>query len=406
MANLCRVKSKPDFMKNIIATITLFFSLLTTAVCHAQDQPKPTIAVLGIDCKTSQEQDSESITYMVRLELEKTGVYTVMDRYEIAEVVKKNGLDINGCFSKSCLVEAGKALHVDKMLGGSIDLMGAKLVITLRLVDVATGNIEKSNATEYLNLPELQKMIRISVLKTIGLEPDPVMTGQLVDYDVPIASPRNAFKLNGPRMGFAYMTGDAATTLTAPESKGGFNMYAAQFQFGWQQEVQYISAGNFHALIENVFMVSGLESGRAIPSYTPLLGFRFGKNAWEFAFGPTFRLVQKADGFYDVNGLIGTAGDWHLKDDWFRNSSNPFPNNYDIVTRLDSRGYLTVSTGLVIAAGRTFHSGYLNIPVNAYVAPHREGTSMGLTFGFNIQKKDRAQKRGDIYIKAKTTTRR
>lgn len=392
-------------MRTIFATLVLLATMLASATTKAQEAaPKPTIAVLGIDCKTSQVQDSESITYMVRLELEKTGMYTVMDRYEINEVIRRQDLDVTGCFSKSCLVATGKALGVNKMLSGSIDLMGSKLVITLRLVDVATGTIEKSSATEYLNLPELQKMIRISVLKTIGMEPDPVMVGQLVDYDVPIASPKNAFRLNGPRMGFAYMTGDAATILTAPESKGGFNMYAAQFQFGWQQEVQYISAGNFHALIENIFLISGLESGRAIPSYTPLLGFRFGKNAWEFAFGPTFRIVQKANGFYDDDGLIGDAGQWHLTEDWGRlNPATSFPNGYTIVSRLDSRGDYALSTGLVIAAGRTFHSGYLNIPVNLYVAPHKEGALAGLTFGFNIQKKDRTQKRNDIYIKAKTT---
>ena len=392
-------------MRQIVTTLTVIIlamhALATRAT--AQEQIKPTIAVLAIDCKTMQTQDSESITYMVRLELEKTGLYSVMDRYEIAEIINKNNMDINGCFAKSCLVAAGKTLGVDKMLSGSIDLMGSKLVITLRLIDVATGNIEKSNATEYLNLPELQKMIRISILKTLGIEPDAVMVGQLIDYDVPIQSPKNAFRLNGPRMGFAYMTGDAAKIAAAPESKGGFGMYPAEFQFGWQQEIQYISAGSFQALIENIFLLGGLESGRVIPSYTPLLGFRFGKNAWEFAFGPTFRLIQKADGFYDANGLIGPAGDWHLQKDWVKNSpTTPFPANYDIVSRLDSRGDVAVSTGLVIAAGRTFHSGYLNIPVNVYVAPRKEGASAGITFGFNIQKKDRSHKRSDIHIKAKT----
>lgn len=385
-----------------LAFILLCLLGATGSFTYAQEQARPTIAVLAIDCKTMQTQDSESITYMVRLELEKTGLYSVMDRYEIAEIIKKDNLDINGCFAKSCLVSAGKTLHVDKVLSGSIDLMGSKLVITLRLIDVATGAIEKSNATEYLNLPELQKMIRISILKTLGVAADPVMVGQLIDYDVPIQSPKNAFRLNGPRMGFAYMTGDAATILAAPESKGGFGMYAAEFQFGWQQEIQYISAGSFQALIENIFLLGGLESGRVIPSYTPLLGFRFGKNAWEFAFGPTFRLIQKANGFYDVNGLIGPAGDWHLQNDWWKNTSSPFPANYDIVSRLDSRGDVAISTGLVIAAGRTFHSGYLNIPVNVYLAPRKEGASVGITFGFNIQKKDRSHKRSDIHIKAKT----
>ena len=361
----------------------------------AQEQQKPTIAVINIDYRSLRTVDSESICYMVRLELEKTGLYNVMDRYEVNELIAKNNLDISDCFAKSCLVATGRVLGISKMLSGSVELLGAKLVITLRLIDVTTGSVEKSIATEFLNLPELQKMIRISVQQIAGVDPDVTVVNQLIDYDVPIQSPKNAYHLNGPRIGFSYMIGNDAKIATSPVTRGGFDMFQVAFQFGWQQEIQYISAGSFQALIENIFLIGGLESGRCIPNYTPLLGFRFGKNAWEFAFGPTFRLIEQAQGFYDVNGLIGTKNAWHLQQDWAAyNPKTPFPLTYDLVTRLDSRGSLAISTGLVIAVGRTFHSGYLNIPVNMYVAPRKEGTSAGAAFGFNIQKKDRNHRKG------------
>jgi hypothetical protein len=390
-------------MKQLQVRIGMLFALLALCLVSlkaaAQESLKPTIAVTGIDCRSLRSLDSETVAYMVRLELEKTGAYTVMDRYEVNEIVAKNKLDLSGCYAKSCLVETGRILGVSKMLSGSVELLGAKLVITLRLIDVQTASIEKTVATEYLNLPELQKMIRISVQRIVGIEPDVTIVNQLIDYDVPIQSPKNAYHLNGPRIGFAYTMGEAGQIATGKETRGGFGMFPVGFEFGWQQEIQYISAGSFQALIENIFLIGGLESGKCIPSYTPLLGFRFGKNAWEFAFGPTFRAIQKADGFYDADGLIGPANEWHLQKDWAANKpSSAFPASYDIVSRLDSRGDLSVSTGLVIALGRTFHSGYLNIPVNMYVAPRKEGTSMGATFGFNIQKKDRNH-RQDIYKK-------
>ncbi len=382
-------------MKQVTKILMLAICLLT--ICKntkAQDAPKQTVAVIGIDSKTIKTTDSQSFSYLVRLELEKTGVYTVTDPYEVEEIVRKNNLDVSHCFAKSCLVETGKVLGVNKMLSGSIELLGNKLVITLRLIDVATGTVEKANATEYLNLPELQKMIRISVQKIVGIQPDQLVVNQLIDYDVPIQSPKNAYHLNGPRIGFSYVMGDAADIITSKEARGGFGMYPVGFEFGWQQEIQYISAGSFQALIENIFLIGGLESGRCIPSYTPLLGFRFGKHTWEFAFGPTFRLIEKADGFYDVDGLLGKPNEWHLQKEWTkRNPGQALPANYDIVSRLDSRGELAGSTGLVIAVGKTFHSGYLNIPVNVYFAPRREGPSVGTTFGFNIQKKDRSNRR-------------
>lgn len=360
-------------MKHKILSLALFMTCILSINLFAQVNAKPTVAVLNVDCK-GLKMDSVSMGNLVRIELDKTGVFTVSDKYEVAEVLSKNKIDVNTCYSKSCLVQAGKSLNVQKMLGGSVELLDEKVVITLKLIDVETGTIEKSNVTEYLNLPEIQKMVRVSVDRIAGIEPDITMVNQLIDYDVPIQSPKNALKLNGPRMGFATTLGDAGKVLTQKKEVGGFEMSPVNFEFGWQQEFQYISAGNFQALVENIFLISGLESGRVIPSYSALLGFRFGKKAWEFGFGPTFRLVTKADGYYDANN------------NWVLSSWNQ--NNYPIISRLDSRGVTHLSTGLVIAVGKTFHSGYLNIPLNVFVAPGKDGTNIGATFGFNIQKKD------------------
>ncbi len=379
------MKTRISFLAALV--ITSLFLLVQIPAQAQVGTHKPTVAVLNIDSKGLQI-NSETMGYMVRLELEKTGLFSVMDRYEVAEVVSRNNIHPNDCYSKSCLEATGKLLKVEKMLGGSVELMDQKIVVSLRLIDVSTGTVEKSDATEYLNLPELQKMIRISVQKIAGITPDEVMVNQLIDYDVPIQSPKNTLRLNGPRMGFAATTGLNASILQEKAAKGGFDMYPVSFEFGWQQEFQYISAGNFQALVENVFMVSGLESGRFIPNYAPLLGFRFGKQAWEFAFGPTFRFVKKADGFY------GTDGVWHL-------ANEGVPTGTQVESRLDSRGNVSLSTGLIIAVGRTFHSGYLNIPLNAYIAPRKDGTTVGATFGFNIQKKDKGHKvrseQGDYY---------
>jgi hypothetical protein len=356
-------------------------------------QNKPNIAVLNIDSK-GLINDAQEMGYLVRLELEKTGTFSVMDKYEVNDVVKANGVDISNCYSKTCLTETGKLLKADKMLSGSVERFGEKIVVALRIIDVASGTVEKSQATEYLNLPEIQKMVSISVKKIVGIEPDPNMVKLLVDYDVPVESPKNTLRLNGPRMGFGSTLGKSYEVLTGDnKSRGEFGMFPATFQFGWQQEFQYISAGSFQALVENLVTVGGLESGRFIPSYSPMLGFRFGKG-WEFGFGPNFRLVKKARGFYDANNdLGGGANAWHLSNEWNKKDSLGIPvqnpNQYE--TRIDSRGTVALSTGLIIAAGKTFHSGYLNIPVNVYVAPRKDGTTIGVMFGFNIQKKRKAE---------------
>ena len=79
-------------------------------------QTKPSLAVLNIDSK-GIINTSEEMGYLVRLEIEKTNIYSVMDKYEVSEIIKENP----NCYSKTCLIDAGKLLKVDKMLSGSVE---------------------------------------------------------------------------------------------------------------------------------------------------------------------------------------------------------------------------------------------------------------------------------------------
>ena len=48
--------------------------------------------------------------------------FEMLDRYEISEALERAKIDPENCFSKTCLVEAGKLLNADKILSGSIDI--------------------------------------------------------------------------------------------------------------------------------------------------------------------------------------------------------------------------------------------------------------------------------------------
>jgi hypothetical protein len=83
---------------------------------------------------------------------------------------------------------------------------------------------------------------------------------------------------------------------------------------------------------------------------------------------------------YDINlGVDVGTGEYD-----YNYISNP--NSY--TERIDSRGDIKLQAGFVFALGKTFHSGYLNIPVNFFYSTSREGGGyLGLSMGFNIAKK-------------------
>jgi len=350
-------------------------------------QTPNTIAVLNIDTK-GLNLDPVAMGNLVRLELEKTNAYSVLDKYDVAYIIEKEELDISNCYGKICLLEAAKSLKVDKMLTGNVERFGDKIIISLRLIDVETAMVEKSDVTEYQNIQdEIQIMTEISVKKILGLDIDPNLVNLLVNYEDPIISARTNLRLNGPRMGIAYITGQRADRLMAKTSKGGYDGYPFLSQFGYQYEIQYLSAGNFQALVEFLGMLSGLEQQLFNPSLIFMNGFRWGKQGWEIAFGPSVSMRKTAMGFFDTDAIMGgDANDWYREEEWYDKFGTDLAETYDKEEAMDTRGDLEVGTGWVWAIGKTFKSGYLNIPVNVYVSPNKKGWYIGLSIGFNVSK--------------------
>lgn len=374
-----------------IFTLTILMSVLSVFGQHKQ-----TVAVLNLDAR-NMIYNGEDAARLLRIEITKTEILAVIDVYEMGETFAENEFKTESCFSKRCAIEAGKVIGVDFIIGGSIERYGEKVILTLNKYDIATESIDNQIVVEFINRQEeIQRMLRIGAQKLLGTPLDQQLYDELVFVEVPVSNANSLIRLNGPRMGFNLTTGDAAARLTADKDDGGFEMigskdFAFSSQMGYQWEKRYIATNDFQALIEVIGLIGGMETGQLVPSLTFLNGFRFGKRNWEFGFGPTFRLVKFAKGFYDTDGIIGDPNKWHLERDWDLTETdslgfiNNTPNPYPIIDQLDSRGRIKGSMGMIFAFGRTFQSGRLNIPLNIYVSPRKTGTVIGLSLGFNIQ---------------------
>ena len=336
---------------------------------------------------------SQNIADLARLELEKQNAFTVIDKYEMQE---KNKYTEENCFSISCLVEQAEKVNAEKIVSGSILRFGEKLVVTVRLIDVKQKSIEKASVIEFLNLQnELQKMIAISLNKLLGKENDPKLVNLLLNYNQPIESPKTRLKLNGPRVGMVVALGETGKILSASREEGGFDVYPTLSQIGYQFEMQYLSAGNFQALFEFLPMITGLDQNLLNPSLTVMHGLRLNDSGWEIGFGPSFSVNKLARGFNDTEGYFGSEEKWYRSSEWnslaekhgkIDENGHPIERTYSQTKRLDSRGDYHLVSSWVWAVGKTFKSGYLNMPVNIYVSPKKEGWLVGASLGFNISK--------------------
>jgi hypothetical protein len=380
---------KTNKLQSIFILVAIFFSGM--ASYFAQQSNTIAVANPNVNALTIKP---ESVAKMMRLELIKINKYKVYDEFDMNEVIKAKEEYKVGCYGQSCLARLGEELKVDYVMSGSIDGLGNKIVVTIKIIDVKGQALYKSSVREFDNQEtEVQRMVEIVLAEMHGLTLDKVLTDRLAFKNELITS-NNVGKVNnsGPRIGFAYLTGSVNEFATRATKYGGLGIQPFTSMIGYQIEGQYVGTENFSALVEGIINISGLEQGQFVPSISLLNGFRFGKANWEFAFGPRFGISSTSEGFFDDQNIYSTDARYFSQSDWsqyaMQNNLNPVDpgNGYIFEKNFDRRGDKAIATTFLIAFGRTFQAGALNIPVNLFYSSQKGGGYVGVNMGFNVQK--------------------
>ncbi|HIP37220.1 MAG TPA: hypothetical protein EYG85_10240 [Crocinitomix sp.] len=382
----------------------LLLGLIISISVKAQ---KPTIAVSFPNVDNIESLTSKNAATHIRLELIKLDKYIVLDEFDMAEVLKGNTNYQQDCYGLNCLTQLGNELDVDYIISGNFVGLGDKFAISLKLVDVRNKKLSKSVIREFEAYEnQISKMVRVLLQEMYGMEVEKLLLDQ-IKYQDDVITSDNVGKINnsGPRVGGAYLLGSLNEFAIRPEEQGGLDIQPILSMIGYQIEGQYVGTENFSALLEGIINFSGLEQGVFIPSLSILNGFRFGKAGWEFAFGPSFSFRKTSYGFFDTENTFGKGENYYFSEnDWssyayetYQSDSTYYDtfggynppsitdvSNYSFSKNFDKRGLVGINTTWVMAFGRTFRAGALNIPVNVFYSSTRKGGMLGLSVGFNV----------------------
>lgn len=369
-------------MQKPILSLLLCTAIALSGTANAQSEPKKKLAVLDFDVR-NYPVDAQQLIDKATIELIRINKFEIVDKYDIEYISKRDQVDLKGCYSKICLEDIGKRLKCDFLLTGSYDVLGDRVAVTVRLYDVAKGSFAESTSRVYLNIPQQNlTMMEVAIKDLLAVANDENLIKKLTiseEYESALNNPETAvINNNGPRLGITAVAGSSTKILMADLRTGGFGYsLPALTSFGYQFEQVFVNSGNFQALFEFIPLIAGLEYGRIIPSANVLMGMRNSRTGWEFAVGPNFTTTVTAEGYMQGEDFI------------IRSTQGYDPMGKDVITRLDSRGDLAVSTGLVLGFGKTFKSGKMNFPVNLFVVTPGRGDSwrIGTSVGFNIVRK-------------------
>ena len=138
-------------------------------------QDKKYIAVLDLDGEGISHSETKIISSRLRTDLINTNKFIVIEREKVNEILKEQGFQLSGCTSNQCVVEAGKILGVEQIVAGNIGKIGKLYTLSIRLIDIETGEVLKTATTDCEC--SIENVLLYSVKNVVQ-----IITGDKVNY--------------------------------------------------------------------------------------------------------------------------------------------------------------------------------------------------------------------------------
>ena len=150
----------------------LFYLFIIAAYgnTYAGVQGKTTISVYGLKSIGIPQSLASSLQEHLESNLLRYEQYDVMSRNNIDVVLKESRFQQTGaCSEEDCLIEAGNILGVEKIITGTISMVGSTYNVVLKMIDVGTAKLESSvNQKHCGSIDTLLDVIEISLHTLLG----------------------------------------------------------------------------------------------------------------------------------------------------------------------------------------------------------------------------------------------
>ena len=107
------------------------------------------IAVVDFTGNNVSVGDCQALTDRLRAELFNIKYYNVIEREMMDEIISEQGFQQSGCTTDECMVQVGKLIGVEQIVGGSISKVGNTYSVSARMVKVESGGISTSATYDF-----------------------------------------------------------------------------------------------------------------------------------------------------------------------------------------------------------------------------------------------------------------
>jgi TolB-like protein len=103
------------------------------------------VAVAPLEALGVANNEALTLTETLRDVLIRSDYFTIVSRSDMDQILREQSFQSSqSCLDTRCLVEMGKMLAVEKIVGGSVGRIGDTYSLSLRMIDVESGEIDVS----------------------------------------------------------------------------------------------------------------------------------------------------------------------------------------------------------------------------------------------------------------------
>ena len=165
------------FISFILSFLLAFIDFIPPRLSCAQEIKEYTIAILDLSPKGISQSEADYLSEYMQGQVtrlvnsaeykENTKVaYTVVERSQMDKIFEQFEIQNTGCTDVSCAVEFGKMLSVERIVIGSIGLIGKTYSISTRIIDVeSSGTI---SVADYSYAGEIDDLLNTGIPEVVN----------------------------------------------------------------------------------------------------------------------------------------------------------------------------------------------------------------------------------------------
>lgn len=139
----------PDMFRPFLMQLAVLI-LAGVGLAQTGQTKLPVIAITTLESRGVGENEAGVIADNIAATLQQSGKFRVMERSQIDAILKEQSFQQDGvCDANQCAVAIGKLLGIDRIVVGSVGLVGSTYSLNLRIVDVSNGEALRSSSRNH-----------------------------------------------------------------------------------------------------------------------------------------------------------------------------------------------------------------------------------------------------------------